>query len=71
MECSVVDREKGHEAYLDRLSSDTVTYVVYDISLFSYGDILRAFEGNSRKNVLIGTFNPRNHILITDQEVLR
>lgn len=71
VECSVVDREKGHEAYLDRLSSDTVTYVVYDISLFSYGDILRAFEGNPRKNVLIGTFNPRNHILITDQEVLR
>ena len=71
VECVEADRENGHASRLSNIPSDNVTYVVYDISLFDYADILRIFEGNTRGNVLIGTFNPKTHILITDQEVLK
>lgn len=62
---------QGHAELLDRLLPTLTTYVVFDTSLFSYSDMLRLLEENSRKNVLIGTYNPRNRTLITDQEVVR
>ncbi len=62
---------KGHAELLDRLLPTLTTYVVFDTSLYSYSDMLRLLEENSRKNVLIGTYNPRNRTLITDQEVVR
>lgn len=71
IECDEGSREAGHVAHLRNMPTDAVTFAVYDVSLFSYADILRIFEQNSRKNVMIGTFNPKSHILITDQEVLR
>ncbi len=61
----------GHAALLDKLSPAVTTYVVFDTSLFSYSDMLRLLEENSRKNVMLGTYNPRNRTLITDQEVVR
>ncbi len=71
VECTDTDSLKEHVPMLDRLSPSMTTYVVCDISLFCYSDILRFFEDNARKNVLIGTYNPRNHIIITDQEVVK
>lgn len=71
VECGEDSRQYGHVAHLKEMPADTLTFAVYDVSLFSYADILRIFEQNSRKNVMIGTFNPKSHILITDQEVLR
>lgn len=62
---------QGHASLLDKLSPVVTTYVVFDTSLFSYSDMLRLLEENSRKNVMLGTYNPRNRTLITDQEVVR
>lgn len=47
------------------------TYVVYDTGLYRYESILEAFEQNTMPNVYIGTYNPYNHTVITDMEVLR
>ena len=71
VECTEENVACGHADLLGRMSRNNVVYVVYDISLFSYADILRIFEENTRKNVLIGTYNPRTYTLITDQEVIR
>lgn len=71
VECTADARTDGHSGLLDTIPSDVPTYIVYDTSLFSYDDMLRTFEQNSRRNVLMGTFYPKSHLLITDQEVLR
>ena len=44
--------------------------VVYDTGSYSYGDIFRIFNENSRPNVFIGTYNPHTHIIITPREVM-
>ncbi len=49
----------------------TSTYVVCDTSLYSYSEILTIFERSPHKDVNIGTFNPKNRIIITDREILR
>ena len=49
----------------------TTTYIVCDTTLFSYAEILAIFERNPKNNVLMGTYNPKNHTVITDKEVLR
>ena len=44
--------------------------VVYDTDSYSYSDILRIFQENSRPNVFIGTYNPHTHVIITPGEVM-
>jgi len=43
--------------------------VVYDTEAYSYGEILRIFATKPAKGVQIGTYNPRNKVLITTQEI--
>ena len=45
--------------------------VVYDTESYSYDDIFRIFSGSSRRNVLIGTYSPKTHVVITAREVIR
>lgn len=52
-------------------SARGVDYVVYDTSMFSYGEILRIHEKNPSENVRIGTFLPRYQVVITAQEVFQ
>ena len=52
-------------------TNGTPTYVVCDTTLYSYAEILAIFESNHKSNVLMGTYNPKNHTVITDKEVLR
>ena len=47
------------------------TYVVCDTSLYSYAEILSLFEHADMPGLGIGTFNPKNNTVITEQEVLR
>lgn len=49
----------------------TTTYVVCDTALYSYAEILAIFEKSPKNNVMVGTYNPHNHTVITDKEVLR
>lgn len=57
---------------IDDMRSPQVTaYLVLDMSLYSYSEFLNCFEQSPRKNVFMGTYNPKSHIVITDKEVLR
>lgn len=52
------------------VNNNANTYVVYDTSVFSFKFILDIFEQNPKPNVLMGIYNPCNHTVITDKEVL-
>lgn len=85
-ECRSMANAKGLTAkFIECANGDTVnhadfgalinqaanTYIVYDTGLYSYEEILDIFERNTMPNVFIGTYNPYNHTVITDMEVLR
>ena len=54
-----------------RINPSVNTYVVCDTSLYKYSEILQLFENKPRKNVSMGTFSPKSHIVITEKEILR
>lgn len=64
--CSLTHAERAGIANLSAL-----VYVVYDISVFRYEEILAMFAEAPVENVRIGTYNPKTHIVITDAEVIR
>jgi len=45
--------------------------VVYDTSVYSYGQILEECHAQSNPDVLIGTFSMKNRVLITPKEIIR
>ena len=70
----VADGEHKSLTHVERANlanSSAVVYVVYDISIFRYEEILAMFADNPIDNVRIGTFNPKNRTIITDVEVIR
>lgn len=85
--CRRIAEDKGLSAeYLVRSQSDkadiwegiknaactgTITYAVLDSSLYEYSEMLDLFEKKTIKDISMGTFNPKNSIVITEKEVLR
>lgn len=65
------DRKRVADSTAAMATGGTTTYIVCDTSLFSYAEILDIFETNPKNNVMMGTYNPKNHTVITDKEVLR
>ena len=45
--------------------------VVYDTEAFSYDDVFRIFQADSRPGVFIGTYTPQTQTIITAREVIR
>ena len=45
--------------------------VVYDVGAFSYEDVFRIFQADSRPGVFIGTYTPQTQTIITVGEVIR
>lgn len=45
--------------------------VVYDVSKYSYDEIIKRMEQNGYPNVVLGTYNPTTRILITPNEIIR
>lgn len=58
----------GHTAHTDKLKPEKTTYVVYDIASYKYETILENFSRTPLPHVLIGIFNPKRHLIITDNE---
>jgi len=44
------------------------TYIVYDMSIYSYADILRAFDATPQSNLMIGTFYPGMRLMLTNED---
>jgi len=62
-------KQKNHAESMLTTDPNTPVYVVYDTSAYKYKTILEEFSNNPMPNVLIGTYNPQNDIIITDKEV--
>lgn len=61
---------EGHKMLDEKLFARTTpVYVVYDIDAYSFSKILSLFENNPKSNVALGTYNHRNRILITAEEI--
>lgn len=59
-----------HADIVNNISSKTTAYIVYDISICKYEDILNLFSENSKPNVKIGTYSPKYNIIITDNDII-
>lgn len=71
IECDETSNPKGHLDFSSHISNKTCTYVIYDTDAFKYETILNIFSEAPQQNVLIGTFNMSNKIIITDQDILK
>lgn len=74
-ECRKLSRRKGLSARFVRQRSEARlegrSCVVYDTSVYSYGQILEECHAQSNPDVLIGTFSMKNRVLITPKEIIR
>ena len=50
---------------------DTLTYAVYDTTVYSYGHIIRLFANRPMDNVEMGFFYPEDRLIITKADVIR
>ena len=50
---------------------DTLTYAVYDTTVYSYGHIIRLFANRPMDNVEMGFFYPEDCLIITKEDVIR
>ena len=76
LSASFIELNKENKMFLDGLIEKMInpssnTYIVCDTELYTYSEILEIFERKPRKNVSIGTYNPQNHIVITEKEILK
>lgn len=71
VECDERTCKEGHLGFMDSISQGTVTYAVYDVDAFSYSTILGIFAGSPKDNLIIGTYNKRSNIVITDREIIK
>lgn len=51
-------------------SNNILNYVVYDLSAYSYSDVLRIFSANPLTNVEMAFYHPADNIIITKGDVL-
>ncbi len=61
----------GHLDHLDMIQPGQTTYIVYDTDSYSYDTIFRIFSSKPMDNVYIGTYHPKDNLVITDKEVLK
>ncbi|MCI6619142.1 MAG: glycosyltransferase family 2 protein [Prevotella sp.] len=70
--CIVGDCHSLPSGHLDRMiDHDGIVHSVYDTMSYSYTQMLEIFAKNDRSNVKLGTYDRRQHILITEGEVIR
>ena len=61
----ILIQQINHHKFSDKKTS---TFIVYDLSIFSFTQILEKFANNCQENVYIGTYNPARKLIITHQE---
>lgn len=52
------------------IANGNINYIVYDLSSYSYNDVLRIFALSPRTNVKMAFYHPEHNMIITNQEVL-
>lgn len=62
------NKMKEEEAAAQRAGQRT--YIVYDVSAYSFGEIFQRFSAGSVGDVLIATYYPDKKMVVTDQEVI-
>lgn len=62
-------KKSWHTKYI-KDESNSLFYIVYDVSSYRYETILETFSQNSNKNIRIGTYHPNYNIIITDNEII-
>lgn len=50
------------------LTSSTPTYIVYDMSIYSYADILRTFDDMPKNNLMMAMFHPGLRLMLTNED---
>ena len=55
----------GHLALTELLPQDAPLVVVYDITAYSFDQIIEILGRAPRENVLIGTYNPSTQLIIS------
>lgn len=55
----------NHHKFSDKKNS---TFIVYDLSVFSFTQVLEKFSSSPQENVYLGTYNPDRNLIITHQE---
>lgn len=59
------------QGHLDQTLGKSRYCVVYDIHSYSFEAILRIFASRPAANVVVGTYNPKTHTIITPEEIIR
>lgn len=62
--------ETIHAELIKETDKKDQVYFVYDMGSFKYETVLDIFAKYSVNNVFVGTYNPKNNIIITDKEIL-
>lgn len=58
-------QQLNHHKFVDKKN---FTFIVYDLSVFSFTQILEKFAANPQENVMLGTYNPERNLIITHEE---
>jgi len=68
-----VSLPEGHlsQKVKDVLNASSCQYIVYDISSYSFDNILELFSRNPQDNLFLATYDPENNIVITAEDVLK
>lgn len=62
------NKKKGGEA--SHQSAGHMTYVVYDVSAYSFDEMFSRFGANNFEDVLMATYYPDKQMVVTDREVI-
>ena len=66
------DTPNGHVSIPNlRFDKDKITYIVYDISAYSYSNVLDIFASSPHDNVEMAFYHPSDNILISCSEILK
>lgn len=63
-------KPNGHLDIIDTVETDRKTFMVYDVSAYTYKHILQLFAKKPMDNVRIATYDKNTHTLITEDDII-
>lgn len=64
------DANKNKAEKPSALITKSLTYVVYDTSVYSFEEIFQRFSAVGSDNVLLATYYPNRKLLVTGQDII-
>lgn len=61
---------QGHYEWQETINQNKQNYIVYDLGAYTFSQVLNLFAQQPNHNVLIGTYNPQTHCIITAHDIL-